>query len=85
MKNEKKKVNAKQNWKVTWLLENMTCSVLLTAVIRCPPLDTDVKIVAQSHICRRCITFMVPMIGVIDPHLFTEVLWWNLEICCAVG
>lgn len=53
----------------------MITSVLLTAVIRCPPLNTDVKIVAQSHIRRRCITFMVPMICIIDPHLFTKVLW----------
>lgn len=86
---KKKEANSKQ-WSVIRLLENIIWSVLLTAVIRRPPLNTDVKLAAQSHVCRKCITFRIPKIGVINPHLFTKVLWWNLErynlawdkLCC---
>ena len=56
-------------WKIQFAV------VLLTAVIRCSPWNTNAKLVAYSHICRKGITFMVPKIGIIDPHLFTKVSW----------
>lgn len=70
----KRKRSEYKTWNAIGLLENITENVLLTAVIRCSPLKTDVKPVAQSHIGRKCITFIVPKIGIIDPHLFTKVL-----------
>lgn len=56
------------------LLGNILEKVLLTTVVRCSPLKTDVKPVAQSHVGRKCVTFIVPKIGIIDPHLFTKAL-----------
>lgn len=38
-------------------------------------MNADVKLVAQSHIGRKSITFIIPEIRIIDPHLFTKVLW----------
>ena len=66
-------------WKIQFAV------VLLTAVIRCPPGDTNAKLAAYSRICRKGLTLVLPQIGVIDPHLFTKVSWRNLETHCALG
>lgn len=52
----------------------------LTTVVRAPPLDAHVELVAHSHIHSQCHAGLLHILGVSDPQL-TERCWGNLGTC----
>lgn len=60
----------------------------LTAVVRAPPLDAHVELVAHSHVHGQCHAGLLHVLGVPDPQL-TERLWRDLGTrirqCCLPG